>query len=271
MESDVLIIGGGVIGLSIARALRRRGFSRITILERGEIGKESSFAAAGMLAPQSETDEIGDFFQFCDESNKLYPQFAKDLFEETGIDIELDQSGTFYLAFAENDVEKIRHRFEFQKSAGLQVEHFTADKIKKIEPYVSTEVREGLYFENDWQVENRKLLSALERFAMLNDIIILENEEVVRLLFENGAISGAETRNRKFSAGKVILSNRRMDIVHQIRRSFASECKANSRANDQFSYCKKAFLESDLQPAWIHRSAENGQNFGGRDDGRYRF
>src|ERR1035437_478124 len=50
--SDVLILGGGVIGLSIARELHKRGVSRITVIDKGTIGQEASWAAAGILAPQ---------------------------------------------------------------------------------------------------------------------------------------------------------------------------------------------------------------------------
>ena len=90
--SDVLIVGGGVIGLSLARKLHKKGVKKITILERGQLGREASFAAAGMLAPQAETKKPDDFFHFCDESNKLYPRFAEGLLDETGVDIELDRS-----------------------------------------------------------------------------------------------------------------------------------------------------------------------------------
>jgi glycine/D-amino acid oxidase-like deaminating enzyme len=56
MVSDVLIIGGWVIGLSIARELKRRGVKQITLIERGSIGGEASWAAAGMLAPNIEAN-----------------------------------------------------------------------------------------------------------------------------------------------------------------------------------------------------------------------
>ncbi len=206
MSSKVLIIGGGVIGLAIARSLCKKGFKEITILERGEIGKESSFAAAGMLAPQAETDKIDDFFHLCNESNLLYPKFAEELFDETGVDIELDQSGTLYLAFNKDDVEEIRARYEWQKSAGLQVEHLTSREIKQAEPFVSPDVLEGLFFPNDWQVENRKLLAALIKYAELNDIKIIEKSEVKNLLIENGIAIGAETSDHKYSSENVIIA-----------------------------------------------------------------
>ena len=207
MNSDVLIIGGGIIGLSIARALKKRGARRITILERGaEIGQEASLAAAGMLAPQAEADKIDDFFRFCTESNKLYPRFAEELLEETGVDVELDRTGTLYLAFTESDVEEIRRRYEWQRGVGLSVELLTAETIRKNEPFVSPDVREGLLFPEDWQVENRKVLLALHKFAEQNEIEIRTQAEVVNLLVENGKVTGAETAEEKFFAETTVLA-----------------------------------------------------------------
>lgn len=206
MNSDVLIIGGGIIGLSLARELRKRAIGKITILERAEIGREASFAAAGMLAPNAETEKIDDFFHFCSESNQLYPRFSAELFDETGIDIELEQSGTFYLALQDGDVEEIRRRFAWQKSAGLNVEKLSSEEIRKAEPFVSPDVREGLFFPNDRQVENRKLLLALQKFAELNDVNIVTGAEVKNLFAENNKASGVETETQKFYAEKVVLT-----------------------------------------------------------------
>lgn len=207
MNSDVLIIGGGVIGLAIAREFQKKGVRKITVLERGSVGKEASEAAAGMLAPHAETEKLDDFYHFCDQSNKLYPDFAAELFDETDVDIELDKSGTLYLAFTENDVTEIRRRFEWQKSAGLPVEHLSARETRQTEAFVSPDVLESLFFPNDWQVENRKLLHALHKFAELGGIEIRENTEIKQLLIENNKITGAEAATEKFFAGKVILAN----------------------------------------------------------------
>lgn len=204
--SNVLIIGGGIIGLSLARELHRKGVRQITILERGEIGRESSFAAAGMLAPNAETDRADAFTSFCTESLRLYPDYAAELFDETGVDIELDRSGTLYLAFTAKDSTEIRHRYEWQKSAGLTVEYLTASETLRAEPFVSPDVRESLFFPDDWQVENRKLLRALEKYAEINQIKIAENAEITHLLAENGKINGAAAASEKFFAAKVVLT-----------------------------------------------------------------
>lgn len=204
--SDVMIIGAGVIGLSLARELHKKGFKKITILEKGKIGREASFAAAGMLAVQSETDKPDDFFNFCNESNKIYPQFAEELFDETGVDIELDKEGTLYLAFNKADELHLRERYEWQKKAGLAVEKLSAIETHKLEPFVSPDILGSLFFPNDWQVENRKLIHALEKYAEFNGIEIRENCEIKNLLIEGGKVVGAENETEKFFAEKVILA-----------------------------------------------------------------
>ncbi len=204
--SDVLIIGGGVIGLAAARALYGKGVRRITILERGRLGREASHAAAGMLAPNAETEKADDFFRLCNESNKLYPEFAAELQDETNIDIELDRQGTLYVALTDEDSSEIRRRFEWQRAAGLAVEQLGARETRALEPFLSPDVRASLFFPEDWQVENRKLLEALERSARGNEIEIRENTLVTDLLIENGRAIGARTETGKFFASEVILA-----------------------------------------------------------------
>jgi len=159
--ADVVVVGGGVIGLTIARSLAMLHV-RVLLIERGEsVGAESSRAAAGMLAPQSEANRADDFFALACASRDLYPAFAESLREETGIDIELERTGTLYLAFTETDEQEIRHRYEWQKRAGLSIEYLTTEEVRALEPCVSPHVRAGLLFPLDTQVENRRLIGAL--------------------------------------------------------------------------------------------------------------
>jgi glycine oxidase ThiO len=205
--SDVLIIGAGVIGLSIARALNKHGVKNILIAERGTIGAEASYAAAGMLAPQSEADCADDFFRFCLASNDLYPLFSQQLRHETDIDIELDQSGTFYLAFTEKDAVEIRQRYDWQRLMGLPVECMTAAEVLKEEPNISPNVREALYFQQDTQVENRKLLTALQQYARLNRINVRQHTEIKELIVDNAqVVGGLSADGEKFHAGMTILA-----------------------------------------------------------------
>ncbi|PYS59877.1 MAG: hypothetical protein DMF76_15260, partial [Acidobacteria bacterium] len=101
--ADIIIVGGGVIGLTIARALAKRGAGDVVLIEKDQPGLEASWAAGGILGPQAEADQTDDFFRLGCASRDLYPSFADSLKEETGMDVELDKTGTLYLGFTADD------------------------------------------------------------------------------------------------------------------------------------------------------------------------
>lgn len=204
---EVLIIGGGVIGLSIARELSKRGIRRIVVADRGLIGGEASFAAAGMLLPHAETDRPDTFYRFCVESIGLYEAFAAELMDETGVDVELNREGTLYLAFDERAAAEIGRRFEWQSKSGIGgVERVSASEIMELEPAISPSVLEGLFFPNDWHVENRRLVSALRTYAELNGISVLENCPLDTITTGAGRVRGAFGPGVNLLADNIVLA-----------------------------------------------------------------
>jgi len=202
--SDVIIVGGGVIGLAIARALLLRGVRKVTLFERGQPGTEASWAAGGILAPQVEANHADDFFRLAAASRDLYPAFAGSLKKETGVDVELDETGTLYLGFSEKDEAELRLRYEWQSSEGLSVEWLTADDARALEPCISSHVRCALRFPNDLQVENRRLLEAL---LIANDKLgmrLATTTNVIELRIEAGKVLGVET-SAGFAAAPVVV------------------------------------------------------------------
>ena len=159
--SNALIVGGGVIGLSVARELHRAGLGKITIIDRDRLGGEASYAAAGMLAPNAENEEHDDFYRLSAESCSLYPSFADELVAETGVDVELERSGTLDISFDDEDSGRLNERYLRQRAAGIPVEKLSAVETLEAEKLLSPAVRESLFYPKDWQVENRKLLRAL--------------------------------------------------------------------------------------------------------------
>jgi glycine oxidase len=204
--ADVAIVGGGVIGLSIARELAHRGAGEVALLERGELGAEASWAAGGILAPQVEADRPDDFFHLACASRDLYPEFAAALREETGIDVELDTAGTLYLGFTFSDEEEMRRRYDWQTGAGLNVEWLTGDDARNLEPNISPRVRCALRFPNDYQIENRRLVQALAAVNRKLGVSLLTNCEVTALRFEKKKITGIETASGFISAPVVIVA-----------------------------------------------------------------
>lgn len=206
IRQHVIIIGGGVIGLSIARELFWMGARRITVIDKGQMGREASFAAAGMLTPNAEFEAIDDLHRLCDDSRKLFPQLAEDLRAETGIDIELDQSGTIFAAFTEDDERLLQLRYGRQLTAGIPVGIFSAKETLDAEPEIAGNVRGGLLFQNDWQVENRRLVAALEESASQNGIDLVTQTPIDSLITENGRVIGVVSGDRRYYADITVLA-----------------------------------------------------------------
>jgi glycine oxidase len=204
--ADVVIIGGGVIGLAVARALALRGVRDVLLLERHSLGAESSFAAAGMLAPQAEANRPHEFFQLTCQSRDLYPAFATALLAETEIDIELETTGTLYLAFNEHDADELDRRYQWQQAAGLPLAKLSGEEARQLEPAIGTGVRAALSFPLDTQVENRRLLSALIVANERLGVRLETGTEVASLKGERGRVVGVETSRGFIAAANVVIA-----------------------------------------------------------------
>src|SRR6516225_8423598 len=113
---DVVVIGGGVVGLAVARELAQD--QSVLLIERGATGEGTSWAAAGMLSPQSEADDAGPFFQVSLAAMRMYRKFAEDLHTKSGVDPQYDDDGVMVLASSERDLSTLESRARWQKAAG---------------------------------------------------------------------------------------------------------------------------------------------------------
>lgn len=204
--AGVAIIGGGVIGLAVARALALRGVRDVLLIERSSLGAESSAAAAGMLAPQAEANRAHEFFFLTCQSRDMYPAFAAALLDETGIDIELETTGTLYLAFTGHDAEELQKRYEWQTKAGLQIEKLGAAAVRQLEPAINEDVRLALKFPLDTQVENRRLISALAAANERLGVRMETGTAVTMMKIERERVSGIETSRGFIATDAVVIA-----------------------------------------------------------------
>src|SRR5690242_15896100 len=115
MEEHVVIVGGGVIGLSCAWECRKRGHE-VTLLEAGRCGGQASGAAAGMLAPYCENGEgPDDFFQLCRHSLELYPSWQEEIRQVSGTAFQYAHSGSLFAAYHEADLLALEERLAWQR------------------------------------------------------------------------------------------------------------------------------------------------------------
>jgi glycine oxidase len=169
---DVIVIGGGLIGLSIARELAPR--KSVLLLDRGPTGNGTSWAAAGMLSPLSEANDDGPFFQLCTRSFSLYEEFVRSLVDETGIDCGYsDNEGVLTLATTSEAASTLQCRAAWQQKAAFQVELLSGDDVRKLEPLVTAPVQKALFTPRERSVAPRRLVNAL-RESCLNRGVDIE-------------------------------------------------------------------------------------------------
>lgn len=187
----ILVVGGGIIGCAIARELAGCG-CRVTLLERGRVACEATSAAAGILSPQIEAEGPSPFLDLGLESLRLYPQFARELAEETGIDPQFDSRGILQVNLTREDEASCGEIFRWQSRAGLPVEKLSAGEVATLEPGLSATLLGGLYFPRGAQVDPVPLSRALALAARRRGAEIREGAAVLKLAERGGRVVGVE-------------------------------------------------------------------------------
>jgi glycine oxidase len=203
-RADVAVVGGGVAGLAAARELARRGLSVALFDDRREGG--ASRAAAGMLAPQAEADRADELFELLCASRDMYTAFAAAVSAESGVGVEVEPTGTLYLALDGGDEEEVERRFAWQSGEGLEVYRLTARQARQLEPNISAGVRMALRFPRDWQVESRRLVTALDAAAEACGVRIHRAVEARGVRVHGGRAAGVVTPEGELEAGAVVFA-----------------------------------------------------------------
>jgi len=159
---DAVIIGGGVIGCVTAWELAQRGLS-ITLLERGTPGRESTWAAGGMLSPLAETAHHEAFFRLAVTSLDRWPVFAQRLRTATGTDVEFRPAGKLHVAFSAHEVDMLRGMHA--RGTGFGVDLLSGDEARTLEPALAADVTAALLVGRDHRVNTRVLGEAAWRAA----------------------------------------------------------------------------------------------------------
>lgn len=199
--SDILIIGGGIIGLMSARELLLQG-ARVRLLERQKTGQESSWAGGGILSPLYPWrvhEAINRLFLW---SHQHYPELASALHHHTGIDPEWVRSGLL-VADAQSGRERVG---EWVRDHALTHAWLDRDQARELEPAVDWQDWHPLHLPEIAQVRNPRLLAAVRADVLRLGGEIIEQAAVTRIRVEEDRISGVETRERRYDADVYVLA-----------------------------------------------------------------
>ena len=188
-DADVLVIGGGVIGLSIAWRAAQRGM-RVTVADP-EPGGGASRAAAGMITPISEAAYAEkELFRLGRESQRRYPAFAAELTGMTGEPTGYRQAGTLQVAYDADDLAILGEYQALQESFGIPARRLSARECRREEPMLDPSVRGGLLAPDDASVDPRLLTRALLAAAAAAGAGIIR-QPAAEILSTGGRAAGA--------------------------------------------------------------------------------
>ena len=205
-ERRIVIVGGGVIGLSIAQHLLARGVKPI-VLDRGSFARESSWAGAGYLDLRSAVETGGDFFKLCRFSYDLFPEWNARLRGESGIDPELLDSGSLDLALDGEDELRIRSLEMKLKEQQLEGRWLTRVEAQRMEPALSGEIQSAFYLEEARQIRPPRLTRALLEVLQKQGAELREREMVEGFEVRGRRVHGVKTSGKLIECDEVVLAS----------------------------------------------------------------
>jgi glycine oxidase len=205
-SKDVVVVGGGIVGCSIAFELARAGV-QVCVLERGGFGEEASAAAAGMLSGQHGVTTFGARYELHREARELHATLATELRELTGLDVSFCRWGILEVLFTQGEVRAADRCYQVQSQAGLRVERLGRDETLALEPALTPNIQGAIYYPDEAHVHNGRLTIALAEAARRAGAELRSGEPAVSPLRQGDRIVGVRTPSDTVHAGTVILAN----------------------------------------------------------------
>lgn len=208
MQSDYAIIGGGIVGLSVAWGLLKRGH-RVTVLD----GDDGSFRASrgnfGLVWVQSKGLNQPGYARWSQRSAAAWPGFAQELAEATGRDLGLEQRGGYDLHFSEETLEKTVEKYEALKAkldGDYPFEVLGHNALRKEEPHIGSQVVGAILHHQDGHANPLRLLRALADDFQRRGGHVLTGKTVSDVDKRDGAFQVLCTDGTQIDAGKVVLA-----------------------------------------------------------------
>lgn len=186
-RAQVVVIGGGIVGCSVAYRLTQRGWTDVVLLERNQLTSGTTWHAAGLVTTARPTDAMR---QIVRNSIELF----KSLEAETGLSTGYRTTGTIHLAFRPERQEELRRQAVACRASGLQVEEIDGSRATELFPLLDPKgIVGGLYFPEDGRGNATDSTMSLARGARLGGARIVEHCPVAEVITTQGRVSGVRT------------------------------------------------------------------------------
>jgi len=201
--SDILIIGGGIIGMLTARELSLAGMT-VTIVEQSQAGHESSWAGGGIISPLYPWRYSDSVSALAKWGQAFYPQLIDEINSETGLDAELTKSGLLILGYDEQDVA-----LEWTRAWQVNLQLIEDKEIFELEPNLSPEIiknQKAIWMPGVSQVRNPRLVKTLRKYIEQQGVKFKEQSKVIDFVINNNKVSGVKTLEGEILADQVIVA-----------------------------------------------------------------
>lgn len=197
---DCVVVGGGLLGLLTARTLALEGLA-VSVLERGSLCSESSWAGGGILSPLVPWDYPGPVSALVRWSQRAYPRMTAELYDTTGIDAEWTRCGLLMEGVALD--QRIA---DWAARNACVVEGLDAQSAARLEPALAGLAGMAIHLPEVAQVRNPLLCKALARALRMQQVEVREQSPVRRLLVHNRKVTGVETDAGKLTCDRVVIA-----------------------------------------------------------------
>lgn len=205
---DVVVVGGGVIGLAAAWRLSQAG-ATVTVLERAERPPGGATrVAAGMLAPVGElTFGEPDLLELTLVAAELYPGFVAELEEATGLSTGYEVRGALHVALDRDEAEQLRRVHDLQRRMGLEAEWLPPSACRALEPGLTPSLSGGVVAPGEASIDPRALCAALVAALRERGVEVRTGTDVTAAMVEEARIVGVRTAaGETLRAGSVVVA-----------------------------------------------------------------
>ena len=199
---DCLVVGGGLVGASLAYGMHRHG-ATVTLLDEGDIAIRASRGNFGLILVQSKGHGLPVYADWTRQSRLLWPEFAETLLQETGVDVQLRTTGGYWFGFSDEEVEQRKTMLQpLADAAGVPFEILSPSELRERLPRLGPQVVGGSFCPLDAHVNPLRLLKALHTGLVTGGVNVVNGVTVDAMTWKDGVFS--------ISAGAKVFRARRL-------------------------------------------------------------